>query len=178
MYPWPVGGGGSIELIHPLLDNDLGGSWRAGPVPVLVLHGDRLFAAKKAGVREARLKAEWLLADQLDTGRLDLHERREETLDPGPLASRLSRLCAHEPLQYVSGWTQFMGLRFTIDRRALIPRPETELLVEWVMELAPPARTWSSPPWIDRSGRWSSPGKTHAPCRCRYASSNRISWPR
>ncbi len=94
---------------------------------------------EQAGVREARLKAEWLLADQLGTGRLDLHERREEPLDPEPLASRLSRLCAHEPLQYVSGWTSFMGLRFTTDRRALIPRPETELLVEWVMDLAPQA---------------------------------------
>ncbi|MFT5121756.1 MAG: release factor glutamine methyltransferase [Verrucomicrobiales bacterium] len=93
---------------------------------------------EEAGVREARLKAEWLLADHLDIGRLHLHERRDEELDPTPLAPLLARLCQHEPLQYVIGSTDFMGLSFTSDARALIPRPETELLVEWVMELAPP----------------------------------------
>jgi release factor glutamine methyltransferase len=93
---------------------------------------------EEAGVREARLKAEWLLADHLDIGRLHLHQRRDEELDPTPLAPLLARLCQHEPLQYVIGSTDFMGLCFTSDARALIPRPETELLVEWVMELAPP----------------------------------------
>jgi release factor glutamine methyltransferase len=46
-----------------------------------------------------------------------------------PLVRRRGQL---EPLQYILGETEFRGLRLKVDRRALIPRPETELLVEWV----------------------------------------------
>lgn len=49
------------------------------------------------------------------------------------LPDYLSRLEQHEPLQYVLGETWFCGLRFTTDKRALIPRPETEELVEWII---------------------------------------------
>lgn len=46
----------------------------------------------------------------------------------------LRRLAAGEPLQYVLGYTDFFGLRLRCDHRALIPRPETTELVEWVVE--------------------------------------------
>lgn len=46
----------------------------------------------------------------------------------------LRRLAAGEPLQYVLGYTDFFGLRLRCDQRALIPRPETTELVEWVVE--------------------------------------------
>ena len=46
----------------------------------------------------------------------------------------LRRLAAGEPLQYVLGCTDFFGLRLRCDQRALIPRPETTELVEWVVE--------------------------------------------
>lgn len=48
------------------------------------------------------------------------------------LDSALTRLAQGEPLQYVIGSTPFCGLKFSVDRRVLIPRPETAELVEWV----------------------------------------------
>ena len=54
---------------------------------------------------------------------------------PG-LEDDLRRLCEAEPLQYVLGWTEFRGRVFKTDRRALIPRAETELLVEEAVRMA------------------------------------------
>ena len=50
------------------------------------------------------------------------------------------------PLQYILGETSFFGLTFSVDRRVLIPRPETELLCEWALELMRPL---SSPRVLD-----------------------------
>lgn len=88
------------------------------------------------GVAEARLKAEWLVSRALGCARLELPLRGRETLDE-PRRATLDgwalRLRAGEPLQYVLGDTEFMGHRIGTDRRALIPRPETEQLVQAVL---------------------------------------------
>jgi len=86
---------------------------------------------KTAGMDEAQTKAEWLLAHVLGGGRLDVYTHPERSLTPDQ-AARLRqlgrRLAAGEPLQYVLHTAEFFGRSFQTDGRALIPRPETELL--------------------------------------------------
>ena len=55
--------------------------------------------------------------------------------------SIVKRLQDNEPFQYIVGQTEFFGLELKCDARALIPRPETEELVEWVLEVATPENT-------------------------------------
>ncbi|MDH3592598.1 MAG: peptide chain release factor N(5)-glutamine methyltransferase [Planctomycetota bacterium] len=89
-----------------------------------------------AGVPDARLDAEWLLADVLRCGRLDLATRDADALDveqSKAYAARIERRRRREPLQHILGWNTFHGVRLKVDSRALIPRPETEELLERVL---------------------------------------------
>jgi release factor glutamine methyltransferase len=61
----------------------------------------------------------------------------ETTIDPAPLEALLARRYAGEPLQYIRRKTEFYSREFYVDERVLIPRPETELLVEAAIERAP-----------------------------------------
>lgn len=98
------------------------------------------FAARS--VESARLNAELLVGHALGLKRMELYLQFERVLgEPElekirPLVRRRSQ---HEPLQHILGETEFSGLRLKVDRRALIPRPETELLVEKVVALFPSA---------------------------------------
>lgn len=86
-----------------------------------------------AGVENARSDAEWLLAGMLGVRRADLFREpgRQLATDAAAAYTQLvERRAGREPLQYVLGWEEFMGLRFTVNPAVLIPRPETELLVE------------------------------------------------
>ncbi|MDR1816753.1 MAG: peptide chain release factor N(5)-glutamine methyltransferase [Puniceicoccales bacterium] len=112
-----------------------------------ILRVSETFLAGK-GVAGARRDIELLMAATLGCKRLDLYlqfERPlpEETL--APLRDLLRRRAAREPVQYITGGTQFFGLPVKCDPRALIPRPETEELVEQVLteiaKTAPPAAT-------------------------------------
>ncbi len=92
---------------------------------------------EKAGLESPRLNIELLLAHLLKKKRLELYLEFERELDEPTLAKlreMVKRRAAGEPLQYITGEAEFCGLKFAVDRRVLIPRPETELLVETVAE--------------------------------------------
>ncbi|MBP7140439.1 MAG: peptide chain release factor N(5)-glutamine methyltransferase [Opitutaceae bacterium] len=89
------------------------------------------------GVENARFNAEWLIGHALGLQRMQLYLQFERMLLESELEKvrpLLRRRAAHEPLQYILGETVFAGLRLKCDRRALIPRPETEYLVELVTD--------------------------------------------
>jgi release factor glutamine methyltransferase len=91
------------------------------------------------GVDRARLDAEHLLAHALGLKRLDLYLQHDRPLEPAELDTfrpMLKRRAAREPLQYVLGHQPFRELDLAVDRRVLIPRPETEVLVGAVLEWA------------------------------------------
>ena len=91
---------------------------------------------EKHGVESPRLTIELLLAHLLNKKRLDLYLEFERELDEPTLEklrAMVKRRVAGEPLQYITGEAEFCGLRFSVDSRVLIPRPETELLVEVVL---------------------------------------------
>jgi len=79
------------------------------------------------------LDTQTLLAHILGASRATLlayPERRLTSAQAATFARLVERRLAHEPVAYLVGHREFMGLDFAVDRRALIPRPETELLVE------------------------------------------------
>jgi release factor glutamine methyltransferase len=71
-----------------------------------------------------------LLADLLGQSLAWVFSHGEVLIDPGPLERLLERRFAGEPLQYIRGRTEFFSHEFVVDDRVLIPRPETEVLVE------------------------------------------------
>jgi release factor glutamine methyltransferase len=87
----------------------------------------------------ARLNAELLLAGTLGLKRLDLYLQYDRPLRAEELAefkARLRRRARREPIQYIEGEAAFRNLKLRVDRRVLIPRPETELLVDEVLSWA------------------------------------------
>lgn len=88
---------------------------------------------KQRGVDSPRTDAELLLADSLQVDRIRLVIDFDKPLAPAELASyraRIERRAAGEPTAYILGRREFYGRTFAVDARVLIPRPETEGLVE------------------------------------------------
>ncbi|MFZ2492211.1 MAG: peptide chain release factor N(5)-glutamine methyltransferase [Thermoanaerobaculia bacterium] len=78
-----------------------------------------------------------LLSDLLGRPVTWVYAHGEELVDPAPLRALLARRFCGEPLQYVRGHCEFYGREFAVDRRVLIPRPETEMLVDETLRRAP-----------------------------------------
>jgi release factor glutamine methyltransferase len=98
---------------------------------------DRLAAA---GVETPRVDAEWLLAGILDVGRNALAVNATRPLaemTSARYADAVRRRARREPLQQILGWEEFRGLRVRVTPDVLVPRPETETLVEWALALLP-----------------------------------------
>ena len=107
-------------------------------------------ALQAAGVDGATVDAEWLLASVLRTPRGALRIDPRRTVAPaeaGRYVARLRRRMNREPLQHVLGTAPFRHVTLRVGPDALVPRPETELLAEWALELLP--STLPSPLVID-----------------------------
>lgn len=73
----------------------------------------------------------------LGLSRLDLALNNNKSLSPTEeklFDEAVTRLLNHEPIQYITGETEFFGSRFIVDKNVLIPRPETEDLVQWILD--------------------------------------------
>lgn len=98
------------------------------------------------GIESARLNAELLIGHALGLKRMELYMQFERLLPEVELEKirpLIRRRGKHEPLQYIIGITEFDDLMLVVDPRVLIPRPETELLVERVavrLAATPPGR--------------------------------------
>jgi release factor glutamine methyltransferase len=88
-------------------------------------------------VAEPRLSAEWLLAEVLQCGRIELYLQFERILTASErdlFREYIKRRVNREPVQYILGETEFYGLTFKVTPSVLIPRPDTEILVDKVVE--------------------------------------------
>lgn len=103
---------------------------------------------EEKNIDEARLTVELLLAHALKMKRIQLYMNFDKPMTAEELAGYkllLKRRLTREPVQYIIGETEFMGLPFTVDHRVLIPRPETETLVEEALRCCKDIRTAGAP---------------------------------
>ena len=94
---------------------------------------------KSKGIENPRLNAEVLLARQLNLERMRLYLNFDQPLTGEEISgyrSLIKRRVSREPLQYITGTQEFWSLDFLVDRHVLIPRPETEIVVEQAISLA------------------------------------------
>jgi release factor glutamine methyltransferase len=89
-------------------------------------------------IENARLAAEIILRSILNLRRIDLYlepQREVDSAAQNDFFDQITRKVNREPLQYIVGETEWFGLRIKCDRRALVPRPETEVVVEHALAL-------------------------------------------
>jgi len=99
------------------------------------------------GGDDPRLDAELLLAQVMGTDRLGLYVEHDQPVDDAVrtgLRALVKRRAAGEPVAYILGRREFHGLDFEVDGRCLVPRPETEHLVDEVLAVVA-SRRWPSP---------------------------------
>ena len=127
------GGGGGAWTVRRLLE------WTAG-----------FFTRKE--VDAPRLSAELLLAHVLNVPRIKLYTDYERALGEHDLAryrSLVQRASEHEPIAYLTGKAHFFNLEFDVSPGVLIPRPDTETLVENVLQLARNTPGFEAPRVLD-----------------------------
>jgi release factor glutamine methyltransferase len=91
---------------------------------------------QKKEVNSPRMSVEWLLSDVLNVKRLDLYlmyDRPLSAQELDTLRPLIKRRAEHEPLQYITGSTPFVHSRIKVNKNVLIPRMETEYMVELIL---------------------------------------------
>ncbi len=94
---------------------------------------------KKSEIESPGINADTLLAHVLSCDRSKLYTNPDDVIDDADFAKYkelIYKRSHHVPLQYITQQVEFMSLNFTVDERVLIPRPETEILVETVLNKA------------------------------------------
>ena len=112
---------------------------RTGPWTILEVLKWTAGYFEEKGVPESRASAEVLLAHLLELKRLDLYLRYDQPLSPEELIrfkALMARRLKGEPVAYLTGHKEFWSLDFQVTPAVLIPRPETEVLVEAAVEVA------------------------------------------
>lgn len=100
---------------------------------------------RQKNVPSPRMSMEWLLAHVLEVRRLDLYLQYDRPLTASErdrLRPLVRRRAAHEPLQYITGCTDFYNLTLRVAPGVLIPRPETEQMVERMLRDHPANGPW------------------------------------
>ncbi len=92
------------------------------------------------GTDTARRDAELLMAEALGVSRSDLFLRRMADPVPAAFAGLIARRAAHEPVAYIRGHQEFFGLQFDVSPAVLIPRGDSEVLIEVALAERPAAR--------------------------------------
>ncbi len=106
---------------------------------------------KGKGVESPQIEVEWILRDILKCSRLDIYLKHDRPLSKEEISKfkkLLIKRASGTPIQYVIGYAEFMGLNFKVTPSVLIPRPETEVLVEKVLEVLRKDR-WKKPVILD-----------------------------
>lgn len=101
----------------------------------IIQHAEQFLA--KRGIERPRREAEEVIADVLGVRRIDLYMQFDHPLSESELSklrSPILRRAQHEPAAYIAGTVQFAGLTLRVTPDVLIPRPETEILVEKIAE--------------------------------------------
>ena len=107
-------------------------NWR---VIDIITWGETFF--NKRQFENPKTEIEWLLCSLLDCTRLDIYMRFEEILiqsQLNKLRSWVIRRSNNEPLQYITGSCEFYGRKFKLSPKVLIPRPETERLIDVALD--------------------------------------------
>lgn len=106
------------------------------PISYSQFYREAVETLRDAGVAHAEREALWVLEHGLRIDRLDLHVRSHDSVNPDAYQRTLAllrRRASREPLQYVLGTQEFCGRELAVGPAVLIPRPETELIVEEVL---------------------------------------------
>ncbi|MCP4583517.1 MAG: peptide chain release factor N(5)-glutamine methyltransferase [candidate division Zixibacteria bacterium] len=114
------------------------------PVSVAELISRGLVRLKTAGIDDAEISSRLILQYILNKTSSDLQLSSDEIIADEKIKQYdrlLEKRCLHVPVQYLIGEVEFYNVKLKVDERALIPRPETEVLVENLVELIKPMKS-------------------------------------